>query len=882
MGEFLRIEKLFDSFRMTLPIQEMSIEEIKIINIIKGNFDKIVPIGTAQGKRITVINEIIEIEKDSTSAILYDCDSEVQKTIKGEDDEVLRLSQITMQNFRGALSRVELPIHPISFIYGSNGSGKSTICEALEFCLLGSISEAQRKRIALNKYVHNPFAQTEPLVKLMGLTIEGNEVEISPNIEKYQFSFIEKNRLDDFARVSAKQPDEQRRTLSVLFGIDAFEAFINGFTMNPEEKMQIQPVFQQQWEEVQKQIEALEATIKNNEKELEQINNEEKTILEKFPFSSSLQDVIEYLDGSNDEKETREPGRIEQLDAEITKLLATQAISYDDSEAINLIANIKENHNQYLRVGNEIGEQQASVNLRILYDAVIAVKEQFPDKCPVCETPFDKSCVHPYEHAQSQLVLLKSIFELELKHKQYGDKIIIDGKKLVRSVDELKSTLKNISGAEYILNTLDTMDIYSAGSAEDYNKMAKESLSECFAKGREEIENHNKIASSNQKAIETIDMEKQELLKIRDTINNIKIRRAVFEKQNDDSQAEIDKILIKNVQLGVDVEEEKQRIIEKEKYITAYRKIVTRLRQYRIELFRSVVDGLNQKTLHFYNLINATDPKHEKLASVNLPTEPEQPILISFQDNPKQTVDGLLLLSEGHIRCLGLSILLAKVVRDDLKFVIFDDIVNAIDDEHRAGIRRVLFECPEMEYRQFLLTSHSENFVKDLENMFPFPQMKCKVNRINLLPSPNRGIELSADTKHYVTLAKQAVCNGNKAEALYKDRQAIENIGNKLWRNMVNKDIVGLLSVKVDRNGKIEAKSKIEALCKALENVSSEYWVQIREKLKKLLEHGTKHPKMWKYLNGGTHEESDCEEFEMDTVRFITDLIGELELMIKR
>ena len=62
---------------------------------------------------------------NSTSAILYDCDSEVQKTIKGEDDEVLRLSQITMQNFRGALSRVELPIHPISFIYGSNGSGKN-------------------------------------------------------------------------------------------------------------------------------------------------------------------------------------------------------------------------------------------------------------------------------------------------------------------------------------------------------------------------------------------------------------------------------------------------------------------------------------------------------------------------------------------------------------------------------------------------------------------------------------------------------------------------------------------------------------------------------------------------------------------------------------
>ena len=39
--------------------------------------------------------------------------------------------------------------NPYTFVYGPNGTGKSSLCEALEYGLLGSIHEAESKRIAV-------------------------------------------------------------------------------------------------------------------------------------------------------------------------------------------------------------------------------------------------------------------------------------------------------------------------------------------------------------------------------------------------------------------------------------------------------------------------------------------------------------------------------------------------------------------------------------------------------------------------------------------------------------------------------------------------------------------------------------------------------------
>ena len=126
---------------------------------------------------------------------------------------------------------------------------------------------------------------------------------------------------------------------------------------------------------------------------------------------------------------------------------------------------------------------------------------------------------------------------------------------------------------------------------------------------------------------------------------------------------------------------------------------------------------LNEKTLKFYNEINKNDHPSDRLRSLRLPTAAGARIEIEFENG--DTCDALQVLSEGHIWCLGLAILLAKITRDRLPFLIFDDVVNSIDDEHRGAIIDLILNPEEIGKRQLIITTHGEDFVKRLENAVP-------------------------------------------------------------------------------------------------------------------------------------------------------------------
>ncbi|WP_208113495.1 hypothetical protein [Tahibacter aquaticus] len=65
-------------------------------------------------------------------------------------------------------------------------------------------------------------------------------------------------------------------------------------------------------------------------------------------------------------------------------------------------------------------------------------------------------------------------------------------------------------------------------------------------------------------------------------------------------------------------------------------------------------------TIALYNEFNHRDRDEDKLADLCLPLTGDGIIDIAFRGNPQRRVNALAALSEGHIRCLGLAILLAK------------------------------------------------------------------------------------------------------------------------------------------------------------------------------------------------------------------------------
>jgi ABC-type bacteriocin/lantibiotic exporter with double-glycine peptidase domain len=74
---------------------------------------------------------------------------------------------------------------------------------------------------------------------------------------------------------------------------------------------------------------------------------------------------------------------------------------------------------------------------------------------------------------------------------------------------------------------------------------------------------------------------------------------------------------------------------------------------------------------------------------------------------------------EGHIRCIGLAIQLAKTLRVRAPLIVFDDAINAIDHDHRSGIRYALFESDRFRETKIIVTCHSPEFIKDVQNSLP-------------------------------------------------------------------------------------------------------------------------------------------------------------------
>ncbi|MCA9450283.1 MAG: AAA family ATPase, partial [Candidatus Omnitrophica bacterium] len=120
--------------------------EKKLINLILSNFDEVAQKGTAGGGRAKLLDTLIKAQGDSAS-------SELPTTnVLGEESgfPFTRLDRLEVEHFRGFSNHEQFDLSKsFTFIYGPNGAGKSSICEAIEYAMLGYIQEAISKRIPI-------------------------------------------------------------------------------------------------------------------------------------------------------------------------------------------------------------------------------------------------------------------------------------------------------------------------------------------------------------------------------------------------------------------------------------------------------------------------------------------------------------------------------------------------------------------------------------------------------------------------------------------------------------------------------------------------------------------------------------------------------------
>jgi hypothetical protein len=231
-----------------------------------------------------------------------------------------------------------------------------------------------------------------------------------------------------------------------------------------------------------------------------------------------------------------------------------------------------------------------------------------------------------------------------------------------------------------------------------------------------------------------------------------------------------------------------------------------------------------------------------------------------------------------------LAILLAKNLKENCPLLIFDDPVNAIDDDHRESIRRTLFEDDYFSGKQILLTCHGEEFFKDIQNLLP-AQAASQAQSFTFLPRLDEShirIDFNCAPRNYILAAREHIDRNEIRDALTKSRQALETLTkDKVWK-YVHRHGDGSLSLKLEgpkapiglRNLTEQLKKQI---CKG--GFGDQNKNRVITPLETLLGlNGDS--REWRYLNKGAHEEQDRAEFDRHSVQVIVATLEQLDAAI--
>jgi energy-coupling factor transporter ATP-binding protein EcfA2 len=876
-----KFPKLFGEFlEFTSSVREQIADpyECRLINLIVENFDAIAEAGTSQGQRGRLINRLIqEAGRTVPSTILA---TGGQK--KPNEFPFVSLASIEVGQFKGFSSRERIPLdRKYNLVYGPNGSGKSSFCEALEYSLLGYINEANSRRIELSAYIRNRFtgAAEEPV--LIATDANGETVSITPDASLFGFCFIEKNRIESFGRISANTPAAKQNLLASLFGLSDFNDFVANFTKNIETYIDTAGNKQKELASKAESLTVHRDNLKDSTERLQELQQTKLEVGKKAFPSLSPQELTTRL---NDMESLKK--EVSSVTAQLTEQVPNPLSVKASLEITDAFGVLEATRKDFMTLLQGYSEQKEKVVFRDLFAAVVLLEEQGPEKCPVCETPVEQTTKHPYENAKTKLKELTGIVEMENKIAARAKEIRVHLASLKTELESRKEACRKLGLA---------FDGPDMSLFEGLLELENQQLADRCLRTVVGWEPERLIHAQVDKAISSFNLkiagenERKNVLRVQlENLMSINTTEGMIQTETQNIkkwQEEIQEFNTKNAVLIKEAGDEKPIVEQNRLYVWAYNSFLTKLNKYKDELPLIYVNQLNDLTLEIYNLINSSDRRYEKANSLTLPSAVGETIQVGFADNPDRKLDVLSIFSEGHLRCLGLSILLAKNIQSGCPVIIFDDVVNAIDDDHRGGIRELIFSYEKLASKQIILSTHGEQFVSELEQRVKLADYENMVRKLSfILDQDKRLIRVRSDSqKNYLHRAKSCVENADWKEALYYCRCCLEHLSSVIWKRLGNRGFKTDFPVVIRTpNGQPDLMSIITSLNSFLKKHDAfENAEEITTIFDYLLGLESSSKVIWQYLNKGTHEEDNLPEFDCVIVQEISQRLLRLDELTK-
>jgi energy-coupling factor transporter ATP-binding protein EcfA2 len=859
----------------------LSEDERKLANLLLGRFDEIAAVGTAGGRRGRLLAKLIVEKGDAVSPALEIATDEANTN----ESKIFRLTRVEVEHFRGFSDKHTFEFkNPYTFVYGPNGTGKSSLCEALEYGLLASIHEADSKRIPVSDYIRNATSRKSAKPVLYGDTAKEKGVEVKADPRSFEFCFIEKNRIDGFARVAANTPAAQQARLAALFGLEEFNAFATQFNESLDPYLDCVGKKGKDLAERAKGIAGHKAILEGLPVKAKAAEMRGAALLAKYPECKDLEEIKAALtgpdgNGGKQKANNTEIGRLQNLKAAADP--GTDGILADADGLLRLIKEKAESE-------EFLSQYKDQLSLRDLYGAILGNRERFGNECPACASELYRDGrlavpVDPYGNAEEKLKQFDAALRAEGRIKEILEALNLGWRNLLSKIAKLPA-----SAAAVVFVGAPEVGSFSAEASDAKDAAGIETFLRAVPAKRELLQalkdataTHNGKVEQSKAAIKKLEDDNLAISKDLEEIVVISTLVAANAKSETEATQAIEKFNRENEELIREAEAEKPGVSRNLSYSLAYVSLRGKLLAYNAGLPLALAEDLNEKTLKFYNEINKNDHPSDRLKSLRLPTAVGERIEIEFENGDR--CDALQVLSEGHIRCLGLAILLAKITRDGLPFLIFDDVVNSIDDEHRGAIIDLILNPEEVGKRQLIVTTHGEDFVKRLENAVPMKKYKETVTRIDfLVPSAAKKITVKLDSpRHYLTVATRSYEEGRTRDSLSYVRKAFEEELNRLWKKIASKKLSAQISVGMRGPGDPDLMSLATGLHQFLGRKDVTVFQEAVPHLGEMLGYGEKHKLEWNYLNKGTHEGDRAEEFDAAVVRRMLETVIKLDEAIE-
>lgn len=856
------VHEEYDRFLQWLSGVEEAEDAKRVAKIVYANLEILIPTVSNGGQRATSLTPMLRRDLVATLSVI--------EAAAGDGAVAplpwTRLKTLSVGPFRGFRREEHFDLsRDVILFQGPNGSGKSSLCEAIEWTLLGYVEEATAKRIEdLDSYFENIHEGQYAPPKLWSVGGEDG-LPVDPNPELLRFAIIEKNRIEGFARVAARTPAQAGALISSLFGLEGFNTFVGNFTTTLDSKLRLSTPKQDLLNLKRAALEAAKEKVEGNAAAQNAFDLEQEELAKDFENELVFADLLERL-GMNGQD-----GRLQHVRTALQEQIPAQ--SGQTVEALtSLRKELRKNLGKLAECSKLLEQRAGQVSFLALYRAVHALQAENSDTCPACATPLADVVRNPFDRAVEGLALLEDLAAMETTKATLQQDCI-----------QLSTQLHAKMSAAHaykpfgspVLAPLLTWIVEEEPVPVWTDGLLTKVVWRDLLKIAHELENGDADIRDRQGRLAALTVEERLLDEVKARVDELRVRRNLHVQQVIEEQAKIDGFEAANAEIVAAAAAEASARQLEIRIQDGYRSFLEYIKRYSDGLPEGLLADLNETTKDLYNQFNAGDDPSDLLTDMRLPSRGGERILIAFGGTPEIFRDALSVLSEGHLRCLGLAILLAKNIKLGLPLVVFDDAVNAIDHDHRKGIRDTLFGDDRLSTKQMIITCHGNEFITQVQN--GLPQGASTLYVLKHHDGDHQPRVMNGTDRHYLRRAIERFENGDDRQALASSRQALENLTAKTWRSLTNRDQdLGQLSLLIrGPGGEPELKSTVDALLKAINKgieqgrLIGDVWSRRKEAFSELLD------LPWRYFNKGTHDD-DGEEFETVIVEQIVTTLGRL------